>query len=57
MKPYYEDPWATLYHGDAFEILPELPRGRISHCVTDPPTSWLRARRPPRGARRADGPT
>lgn len=37
MKPYYSDDFVTLYHGDAFDILPELPAGSIDHCVTDPP--------------------
>lgn len=34
MKPYYEDSWVTIYHGDCREILVELPRGLI---ITDPP--------------------
>ena len=37
MTIYYQGDHVTLHHGDAFEILPELPRGQISHCVTDPP--------------------
>ena len=37
MKPYYEDDSVKLYHGDAFDILPELDRGSVDHCVTDPP--------------------
>ncbi len=37
MKPYYQDPWVTLYHGDAFDVLPELERESFAHCVTDPP--------------------
>lgn len=24
VKPYYEDPWATIYHGDCREVLPDL---------------------------------
>jgi len=37
MKPYYEDELVTLYHGDAFDILPDLPAGSVDHVVTDPP--------------------
>ena len=37
MKPYYEDEWVTLYHGDAFEVLPEMQGGVADHTVTDPP--------------------
>lgn len=37
MKPYYEDDSVTLYHGDAFDILPTIERGTVDHCVTDPP--------------------
>ena len=35
MKPYYEDDWATIYHGDSREIVPGLPRPEL--VVTDPP--------------------
>lgn len=35
MKPYYEDSWTQIFHGDCREILPEL--GPISHVITDPP--------------------
>lgn len=34
MKPYYQDEWATIYHGDCNEILPSLDAQAI---VTDPP--------------------
>ncbi len=37
MKPYYEDDYVTLYHGDAFEVLPKLVDSAASHTVTDPP--------------------
>ena len=36
MKPYYEDDFVTLYHGDAFEVIPNLPEG-IGCLLTDPP--------------------
>ena len=35
MKPYYQDEWVTIYHGDCREILPELPE--VDLVVTSPP--------------------
>ena len=35
MKPYYQDEWVTLYHGDCREILPEL--ADIDLVLTSPP--------------------
>ena len=35
MKPYYQDEWVTIYHGDCREILPDLPK--VDLVVTDPP--------------------
>lgn len=35
MKPYYQDQWATIYHGDCREILPSLPK--VDAVITDPP--------------------
>jgi site-specific DNA-methyltransferase (adenine-specific) len=35
IHPYYEDKDVVLYHGDAMEILPTLPRAHA--IVTDPP--------------------
>ena len=35
MKPYYEDEWVTIYHGDCREVLPELPK--VDLVLTDPP--------------------
>ena len=37
MKPYYEDEWVTIYHGDCREILPQLPKADL--LFTDPP--WV----------------
>lgn len=37
MKPYYEDDSATIYHGDCFDLLHDLPD--IDAVVTDPPYS------------------
>jgi len=35
VKPYYQDEWVTIYHGDCREILPELPK--VDLVLTDPP--------------------
>jgi len=35
MKPYYEDEWVQIYHGDCREILPSLPK--VDLVLTDPP--------------------
>ena len=32
-KPYYQDDWVTIYHGDAREIVPTL---RVDAVITDP---------------------
>lgn len=37
MKPYYEDDWVTLYHGDCRSIFPELPDSSMHAVITDPP--------------------
>lgn len=36
MKPYYEDEYVTLYHGDCRDVLPSLSLGQFS-LLTDPP--------------------
>jgi site-specific DNA-methyltransferase (adenine-specific) len=35
MKPYYQDEWVTIYHGDCGEILPTLDK--VDLVLTDPP--------------------
>ena len=35
MKPYYQDDFCTIYHGDCAEVLPEI--GKVWAVVTDPP--------------------
>lgn len=35
MKPYYQDQFATIYHGDMNDILPTLPP--VDAVITDPP--------------------
>lgn len=37
MTPYYDEGGITIYHGDCFEALPELPK--IGALITDPPYS------------------
>jgi len=35
MKPYYQDKYATIYHGDCLELLPDMPK--VDLVLTDPP--------------------
>jgi hypothetical protein len=35
MRPYYEDAFVTIYHGDCRDILPALPVA--DHVISDPP--------------------
>jgi len=35
MKPYYQDDWATVYHGDCLELLLEMPK--VDLVLTSPP--------------------
>ena len=37
MRPYYQDEWVTIYHGDCRDILPELPDKGINLVFGDPP--------------------
>lgn len=37
MKPYYQDEWVTIYHGDCREIMPQLTIPQSSLILTDPP--------------------
>lgn len=37
MKPYYQDKWVTIYHGDCREILPQLTNNSVDLMVTSPP--------------------
>ena len=39
MRAYYEDEWATIYHGEALDVLPVIPTGSIGMVVADPPYS------------------
>jgi len=36
LKPYYQDKWVTIYHGDCREILPQLDV-KVDLVLTDPP--------------------
>jgi site-specific DNA-methyltransferase (adenine-specific) len=35
IKPYYQDDWCTIYHGDCLEIMPQLEP--VDLVLTDPP--------------------
>lgn len=35
MKPYYQDDWVTIYHGDCRDILPKI--SLVDLAITDPP--------------------
>jgi len=39
MKPYYQDDYVTLYHGNSFEILPTFEDRSFDVVITDPPYS------------------
>ena len=39
MTPYYQDDYATIYHGDCLRVLPQLPNGSFAAVMTDPPYS------------------
>jgi site-specific DNA-methyltransferase (adenine-specific) len=39
VKPYYEDEWVTLYHGEALDVLRQLPAESVDVLMTDPPYS------------------
>ena len=38
-KPFYQDDWVSLYHGDALAILAGLPDASVDGIITDPPYS------------------
>lgn len=40
--PYFTDESTTLFHGDSFEILRQLPDASVDCCVTSPPYFGLR---------------
>jgi len=42
VNPYYADDSVTLYHGDALEVLREMPNSSADCCVTSPPYYGLR---------------
>lgn len=37
LKPYFQNENVTLYHGDAMDIMPQLPTGIADAAITDPP--------------------
>lgn len=42
MTPYYQDESVTLYHGQALDLLREMPDASANCCVTSPPYFGLR---------------
>ncbi len=42
LTPYYNDRWATLYHGDNCNVLGTFPRESVDLVVTSPPYDDLR---------------
>jgi DNA modification methylase len=41
-EPYYADESVTLFHGDALDVLRQLPDASVDCCVTSPPYFGLR---------------
>ena len=41
-EPYYSDNHVTLWHGDALDVLRDMPDGSVDSCVTSPPYFGLR---------------
>jgi hypothetical protein len=37
VKPYYEDDWVAIYHGDALDVMTALEPGSVDLVLTDPP--------------------
>ena len=42
VTPYYEDESVTLHHGDALDVLQQMPDQSVDCCVTSPPYFGLR---------------
>lgn len=53
MKPYYQDDAVTIYHGDALDVLRDIPTESAAAFVTDPPygMDYQSARRTDKAAR------
>ena len=43
MEPFYKEPMATIFCGDALEVLKELPDESVQMCMSSPPYWGLRA--------------
>lgn len=39
MTPYYEDGYATIYHGEALDVLRSIPTASVAAVIADPPYS------------------
>jgi DNA modification methylase len=37
VKPYYQDEYATIYHGDCVELMSVMGEDSVELCLTDPP--------------------
>lgn len=53
MKPYFQDEWATIYHGDALIVCDALDEGAADCVVTDPPYSSGTRREGAKGVRKS----
>lgn len=53
--PFYQDDWATIYHGDCLEILPQL--NHVELVLTDPPYGVHLGPKRPRGMQKHSGAT
>jgi len=42
VTPFYADPYAALYQGDALEVLAQMQPESVDLCVTSPPYIGLR---------------
>lgn len=37
MRPYFEDDWVTIYHGDCLDVMRGMAAEDVDAIVTDPP--------------------
>lgn len=53
MTPYYQDDYATIYHGDSLMVLDDLEEGAAQCVVVDPPYSSGTRREGAKGVRKS----